>query len=35
MNSQDILIIGALFALAGSIFATYKIRKLERKYGIV
>jgi hypothetical protein len=35
MNSQDILIIGAIFVLAGSIVATYKIRKLEKKYGIV
>jgi hypothetical protein len=34
MNSQDILVIGALLTLAGSLFAIYKIKKLEEKHGI-
>ena len=35
MSNQDILAISALLTLAGSIIATYKIRKLEKKEGIV
>lgn len=35
MSNQDILIISALLTLAGSIVATYKIKKLEKKHGIV
>jgi hypothetical protein len=31
MNSQDITVIGMLFALAASILAIYKLRKLEAK----
>jgi hypothetical protein len=35
MGNQDLLVIGILVAIAGSLFAIYKIRKLEEKHGIV
>jgi hypothetical protein len=34
MNTQDVTIIGMLFALGASLLALYKLRKLEAKHRI-